>query len=97
MIVKPQDAIARFPQPPVTIACENDRSTLHCRWPWSAAYVTAEGDVTPCCNCPDKRELFMGNLLEKPFSSIWNGKAYRIFRRELREGVPQICRNCPAY
>lgn len=81
----------------VVIACENDHSILRCRWPWTAAYVTAEGDVTPCCNCPDSRRVNLGNLFEKPFVQIWNAPAYRRFRRELRTGVPEICRSCPDY
>jgi radical SAM protein with 4Fe4S-binding SPASM domain len=60
-------------------------------------YVTAEGDLTPCCNCPDARDENLGNLLEKPFATLWNGRRYRSFRTRLRTGVPEICRQCPDY
>jgi radical SAM protein with 4Fe4S-binding SPASM domain len=71
------------------------KKEFRCRWPWSGAYVTAEGDVTPCCNCPDPRILTFGNLFRQPFRAIWNGDGYKAFRSELKNGVPQICRACP--
>jgi MoaA/NifB/PqqE/SkfB family radical SAM enzyme len=90
-------AMAEFPDLPVTLAFANDRSRLRCRWPWAAAYVTVEGDMTPCCNCPDQRDLGLGNLLDTPLAKLWNGPAYRRFRRELRDEMPAICRKCPDY
>lgn len=81
----------------VTIACEVDRSRLHCRWPWTAAYVTVEGHLTPCCNCPDARNVDLGDLHVTPFSKLWNGPAYREFRRQLASGVPAVCSTCPDY
>lgn len=68
---------------------------VRCRWPWTRAYVTAEGDVTPCCNCPDARQVSFGNLFNRPMREIWNNEAYRAFRRELRDGMPEVCRHCP--
>lgn len=68
---------------------------VRCRWPWTGAYVTAEGDVTPCCNCPDARQVSFGNLFRRPMREIWNNEAYRTFRRELRDGMPEVCRPCP--
>ncbi|MBI5611606.1 MAG: radical SAM protein [Gammaproteobacteria bacterium] len=68
---------------------------VRCRWPWTRAYVTAEGDVTPCCNCPDARQVSFGNLFDRPMREIWNNEAYRAFRRELRDGMPDVCRHCP--
>jgi MoaA/NifB/PqqE/SkfB family radical SAM enzyme len=90
-------AAAEHPELPVTLAFAHDRSRLRCRWPWTAAYVTVEGELTPCCNCPDGRDLSLGNLLENPFAKLWNGPAYRRFRRELRDDIPAICRDCPDY
>lgn len=68
---------------------------LRCRWPWAAAFVTVEGDVTPCCNCPDARQISFGNLFRQPFRQIWNNSAYRAFREELRDTRPKICIPCP--
>ena len=81
----------------VIIASGVIRGRLRCRWPWLATYITVEGDVTPCCNCPDKEMVKLGNLFDVPFSAIWNSSPYREFRHKLRNGVPQVCRSCSDY
>ena len=81
----------------VIIDCEGNSGQLRCRWPWLATYVTVEGDVTPCCNCPDARHVHFGNLFNTPFRSVWNSAAYKKFRHELKTEFPQICRSCPDY
>lgn len=96
-LARVREAVARHPELPVTVALGHDDGELRCRWPWSAAYVTAEGDLTPCCNCPDARDVSFGNLLERPFAELWNDRPYREFRRELRDGMPAICAGCPDY
>lgn len=68
-----------------------------CRWPWTSTYITAEGEVTPCCNCPDAGILSFGNIYHEPFDGIWNNAAYQRFRRELHQGTPEICRPCADY
>ncbi len=40
--------------------------------------INANGDVNPCC--PSTRVL--GNVLEHSFAELWNGPAWRDFRRE---------------
>jgi radical SAM protein with 4Fe4S-binding SPASM domain len=55
--------------------------------------VTPDGAVFPCCRGPD--ELKMGNVLEQDFESIWNGPAYREFRRRMFAGdYPDVCKDC---
>jgi len=90
-------AAAESPRLGVTVACEVDRSRLHCRWPWTAAYITVEGRLTPCCNCPDARVVDLGDLTARPFTKLWNAPAYRAFRRALAHGVPPVCATCPDY
>ncbi len=92
-----QAVAAANPALHVALAFATDRSRLRCRWPWSAAYVTAEGKLTPCCNCPDARDVALGDLNAGSFASQWNGPAYRRFRRELKSGMPAICATCPDY
>ncbi|HED64547.1 MAG TPA: radical SAM protein [Planctomycetes bacterium] len=66
-----------------------------CPWPQMMTYVTVEGDVTPCCNYYDSRVLKLGNVFESSGEEIWNGEAYRAFRRSVWGGeLPDICRNC---
>jgi radical SAM protein with 4Fe4S-binding SPASM domain len=69
------------------------RST--CYWPQSMTYVTVEGDVTPCCNYLDSREMKMGNVFEKSGEEIWNDEPYREFRKRLLAGdLPHMCQTC---
>ena len=68
---------------------------MSCYWPRSAAYVTVEGHVTACCNHYDERELPLGNVFEETGEEIWNGEAYRAFRRRVWNGdLPPRCKNC---
>lgn len=68
---------------------------MDCYWPKSMSYVTVEGDVTPCCNYYDSREIKLGNAFEQSGEEIWNSEAYRTFRRELLAGeLPSKCRTC---
>jgi radical SAM protein with 4Fe4S-binding SPASM domain len=58
-------------------------------------YVTVDGDVTPCCNYYDAREIKLGNALEQSGAEIWNGAGYREFRKRLLGGeLPAKCRTC---
>ncbi len=66
-----------------------------CRWPWTSAYIAANGDVVPCCIIADADTVCMGNLFERDFASIWNGAAYRELRRRIRDNdLPEYCKGC---
>ncbi len=68
---------------------------VNCYWPQQMSYVTVEGDVTPCCNYYDSREIKLGNAFEQDGAAIWNGEPYRAFRRRLMSGdLPDRCRTC---
>jgi radical SAM protein with 4Fe4S-binding SPASM domain len=68
---------------------------IGCYWPRSMTYVTVEGDVTPCCNYLDSREMKLGNVFEEAGDAIWNGEAYRAFRKRLLSGdLPHMCQTC---
>jgi radical SAM protein with 4Fe4S-binding SPASM domain len=68
---------------------------MDCYWPRHMSYVTAEGDVTPCCNFYDARELSFGNVFREDGESIWNGERYREFRRRLMAGdLHDRCKKC---
>ncbi|HEX7155483.1 MAG TPA: radical SAM/SPASM domain-containing protein [Thermoanaerobaculia bacterium] len=55
------------------------------------AFVDPRGRLYPCLT------LDMGNVFEKPFESVWNGKKFRAFRRLLRrEQRLPLCERCPA-
>jgi MoaA/NifB/PqqE/SkfB family radical SAM enzyme len=73
-----------------------------CMRPWTTAYVTANGNCLACCIAPfateDYPSLLLGNLLEKPFSELWNAEPYRKWRRDLLSQHPhKACANCGVY
>ncbi len=51
-----------------------------CFYPWKSARVNPYGDVYSC-----SIDVAFGNIREAPFSKLWNGEAYRIFRRTLKK------------
>ncbi len=66
-----------------------------CRRPWTLMYVTANGNVLPCCIAPfstrDYRGIVLGNVFREPLADIWNGERYRAFRRRLLSAAPEEC------
>jgi radical SAM protein with 4Fe4S-binding SPASM domain len=71
----------------------------HCRRPWTLMYITANGNVLPCCISPfverDYDSLILGNAFQQPLSEIWNGERYRDFRaRLLSDHPPHACEGC---
>lgn len=70
-----------------------------CRRPWSLMYVTANGNVLPCCisvftDTPHD-ELILGNVFETPVSEVWNGERYRAWRSAMLAGEPpRACKGC---
>jgi len=69
-----------------------------CDWPWEAVYVTSAGAVQPCCMVMGDDRATLGHLGEHSFPEIWNGPAYREFRRRLMsEEPPEVCRGCSLY
>ena len=70
---------------------ENPRHNFReaCFSRWLRADVLPDGTVSPCLG------LDVGNVRDKPFSEIWNGAAFRRFRRELAaRGVFAGCSRC---
>jgi MoaA/NifB/PqqE/SkfB family radical SAM enzyme len=70
-----------------------------CQRPWTLSYVTANGNVLPCCISPwvarDYEALVLGNAFTTRFGEIWNGEGYQRFRRQFEsETPPDPCRGC---
>jgi radical SAM protein with 4Fe4S-binding SPASM domain len=70
-----------------------------CTRPWRSTYVTANGNVLPCCFAPftttDYEGVILGNVHERPVSEIWNGSEYEAFRRaHASDDPPECCRGC---
>jgi MoaA/NifB/PqqE/SkfB family radical SAM enzyme len=70
-----------------------------CQRPWTLSYITANGNVLPCCISPwttrNYRELVLGNTFTQDFARIWNGARYQQFRQDFETDVPpDPCRGC---
>ena len=70
-----------------------------CRRPWTLMYVTANGNVLPCCIAPftgvPYGEIVLGNVFTQSPENIWNGPRYRAWRRGLlSHSPPSACANC---
>lgn len=63
------------------------RSGRYCLKTFDYAYVSREGDVTPCCLLPTVK---MGNAVEGDLQSIWNSDRFDHFRENYRE----TCGSC---
>ena len=51
---------------------------MPCYVPWFHSRITMDGTVQPCGRCG----LSLGNLYDSTFYEIWNGPAFRAFRRK---------------
>jgi radical SAM protein with 4Fe4S-binding SPASM domain len=70
-----------------------------CTRPWRSTYVTANGNVLPCCIAPfatsDYGGIVLGNLFEVSVTEVWNGTRYEAFRRaHASDQPPEPCRGC---
>jgi radical SAM protein with 4Fe4S-binding SPASM domain len=51
---------------------------IPCYYGWLWVLIDTDGKVYPCCRCYEP----LGNIHRNDFSEIWNGNAYRRFRKE---------------
>jgi len=67
----------------------------HCWKMWHSCVITWDGKVVPCCFDKDASHV-MGDLKEKSFYDVWNGEAYREFRKSILRSRSEIeiCKNC---
>lgn len=75
------------------------RPWSRCRRPSTLMYITANGNVLPCCFSPfttgDYGGLIRGNVFSASLAEIWNGAAYREFRAALESDNPwESCDRC---
>jgi len=59
---------------------------------WETTYITANGNVLPCCISPfsttDYANLILGNVFKTPFAQIWNNAKYVKRRAALHTAQP---------
>jgi radical SAM protein with 4Fe4S-binding SPASM domain len=70
-----------------------------CYRPQTLMYITANGNVLPCCISPfstvDYSSIILGNVFESSLEEIWSGPKYTYFREQLQtETPPKCCRGC---
>ncbi len=70
-----------------------------CRRPWTVMYFTANGRALPCCIAPFSQRGYenytLGDATQQTLREIWNGPAYRNFRRALKSDKPPgACASC---
>ena len=71
-----------------------------CRWPWDQLYVTAAGELLPCCMVATADRATFGNVFDDPDGLVarWHGDAAQSFRQRLADDEPpQVCRSCALY
>jgi MoaA/NifB/PqqE/SkfB family radical SAM enzyme len=70
-----------------------------CHRLWTTTYITANGNVLPCCISPfstaDYADLVLGNVFQTSFAHIWNGAKYVGRRIALHTAQPlEPCDQC---
>ncbi len=76
------------------------RPWLACHRPWYLTYITAHGDVLPCCfipfiNASSEPAYVLGNIFEQSAEAIWNGPHYQDFRQRFQSDCPPAsCASC---
>jgi radical SAM protein with 4Fe4S-binding SPASM domain len=70
-----------------------------CYRPQTLMYITANGNVLPCCISPfatiDDASIILGNAFDSSLEEIWSGPEYTHFRKQLQtETPPKCCRGC---
>jgi radical SAM protein with 4Fe4S-binding SPASM domain len=70
-----------------------------CFRPKTLMYITANGNVLPCCISPfstsDYSSIVLGNVFESGLEKIWLGSRYQNFRETHRTDTPpKCCRGC---
>ncbi len=87
-------------EPSLSLKRTDDRSPWSlCRRPWSLMYFTANGRTLPCCIAPFSQHGYdnytLGDATQQTLREIWNGPAYRKFRKALlSDQPPAACANC---
>lgn len=72
---------------------ERPSTRSHCFTPWQTMAINVDGSVN-ACDC--QPETVAGNLLETPFSELWQGEVLSGQRRRmLSDSPPESCRVCP--
>ena len=87
-----------FPSP--DLSWTDSRHGFDCGFFWGTSVrVAFSGDVTLGCCSPFKENYSYGNVLQQPFSEIWNNTRFQRNRALALHGTPPnaICASCDAF
>lgn len=59
---------------------------MGCLYLWLQLFVSAEGEVAPCCALFMDEGVSMGNVFKEGFDSVWNGERFKEFRHQMKAG-----------
>lgn len=75
-----------------------------CSMPWERLYLTAAGELLPCCMVASADRASFGNVFDAPAPdgpgvlARWHGRAAQAFRAALADDAPPaVCRSCAFY
>ena len=68
-----------------------------CRQPWTRAYVTVDGYVTPCCEISDPKRYNYGNTIQSKFAEVYNGLETNSWRQKFLVESPPAYEGCTAF
>ncbi len=77
------------------LALKNEFSG-RCTAPWGGLNIRWNGEAIPCCHMLNEEASF-GNVFEQGFADVWNGAAFRDFRRRAAADFSRLslCAVCP--
>ena len=98
-ILREAQRVAREISMPTTVYTCTGRNKLgpgaKCKWPWTSAYLSADGFVVPCGAIANPEVMHFGNVFEEHFADIWNSPKYQAFRQSFLDGNwPEMCNGC---
>ncbi|HRO60085.1 MAG TPA: radical SAM protein [Burkholderiaceae bacterium] len=71
-----------------------------CRWPWEGIYLSAAGELMPCCMVASADRASFGTVAKHDAGLLerWHGEAAQAFRQALAsDEPPAVCRSCALY
>ena len=77
----------------------NPSAWKRCYRPKTLMYITANGNVLPCCISPfstsDYTSIILGNVFKSSIKKIWQGSKYKMFRKAHQTDIPpKCCQGC---
>ena len=67
-----------------------------CLLPFFQCYITAEGQLSPCCALYNNEKISAGNVFEQGFEAVWNGKEMQKLRKQFAKKTHNfaVCKDC---